>query len=247
MPGITDLQTNQSKQSLVDFLNSDPSQVAFGLENQIDQLFQDYIIAKNSGDTPTAQMLEEQINSLQAEVIRLKNMRGDASYARDMMNNLKSGLNESGRTISNADRKIMAKDAMRIGMAKGGESSFPDLTGDGKVTQADILKGRGVFAEGDEVSMMLMEMDEPAEMPEEEMEDVDMLMDEVADVAPAAQMLDQYINMVVEMIQAGASEEEIIQMLVEAGLDEEDINAVFQAVLEAMQGPSIDSELAALG
>jgi len=30
-------------------------------------------------------------------------------------------------------------------MAGGGEaSSFPDLTGDGKVTQADILKGRGV-------------------------------------------------------------------------------------------------------
>ena len=25
---------------------------------------------------------------------------------------------------------------------------FPDLTGDGKVTQADILKGRKVFAEG---------------------------------------------------------------------------------------------------
>ena len=29
---------------------------------------------------------------------------------------------------------------------KGG--SFPDLTGDGKITQADILKGRGVFKEG---------------------------------------------------------------------------------------------------
>ena len=103
------------------------------------------------------------------------------------------------------------------------------------------------FAEGDEVNMMLMEMDQPAEMPEEGIEDVDMLMAEVADVAPAAQALDQYVNMVVEMIQAGASEAEIIQMLVEAGLDEADINAVFQAVLEMAQGPSIDSELAALG
>ena len=103
------------------------------------------------------------------------------------------------------------------------------------------------FAEGDEVNMMLMEMDQPAEMPEQGMEDVDMLMAEVADVAPAAQALDQYVNMVVEMIQAGASEAEIIQMLVEAGLDEADINAVFQAVLEMAQGPSIDSELAALG
>ena len=33
-----------------------------------------------------------------------------------------------------------------------GGKSFPDLTGDGKVTQADVLKGRGVFAEGSEVN-----------------------------------------------------------------------------------------------
>lgn len=33
-------------------------------------------------------------------------------------------------------------------MKKGGESEFPDLTGDGKVTRADVLKGRGVFKKG---------------------------------------------------------------------------------------------------
>ena len=31
-------------------------------------------------------------------------------------------------------------------MKKGG--AFPDLTGDGKVTKADVLKGRGVFKKG---------------------------------------------------------------------------------------------------
>jgi|TARA_A100001391_G_scaffold72224_2_gene46121 hypothetical protein len=31
---------------------------------------------------------------------------------------------------------------------KGGKKKFPDLTGDGKVTRADILKGRGVFKKG---------------------------------------------------------------------------------------------------
>ena len=30
-------------------------------------------------------------------------------------------------------------------MAKGGKSKFPDLNKDGKITQADILKGRGVI------------------------------------------------------------------------------------------------------
>jgi hypothetical protein len=33
----------------------------------------------------------------------------------------------------------------RTGLAKG---SFPDLTGDGKVTKADVLKGRGVLKKG---------------------------------------------------------------------------------------------------
>jgi hypothetical protein len=34
---------------------------------------------------------------------------------------------------------------------KGGK--FPDLTGDGKVTRADVLKGRGVFKEGGKMKM----------------------------------------------------------------------------------------------
>ena len=38
----------------------------------------------------------------------------------------------------------------RVGLAKGGKA-FPDLTGDGKVTRADVLKGRGVFKKGGEV------------------------------------------------------------------------------------------------
>ena len=33
----------------------------------------------------------------------------------------------------------------RFGMKKGSSKKFPDLTGDGKVTFADILKGRGVI------------------------------------------------------------------------------------------------------
>jgi hypothetical protein len=34
------------------------------------------------------------------------------------------------------------------GGANKGSKTFPDLTGDGKVTRADILKGRGVFKKG---------------------------------------------------------------------------------------------------
>tara|TARA_R100001509_G_scaffold146717_1_gene103827 strand:- start:1021 stop:1380 length:360 start_codon:yes stop_codon:yes gene_type:complete len=43
--------------------------------------------------------------------------------------------------------KVMMKGGKPVvKMKKSGK--FPDLTGDGKVTQADILKGRGVFKKG---------------------------------------------------------------------------------------------------
>lgn len=43
-------------------------------------------------------------------------------------------------------KKFMKKPAK--GYKKGG---MPDLTGDGKITQADVLKGRGVFKAGGKV------------------------------------------------------------------------------------------------
>ena len=57
------------------------------------------------------------------------------------------------------------------------KKDFPDLTGDGKVTRADVLKGRGVFQEGGDVDtqmeMMLggvEEVEEPM-VPDEQMEE----------------------------------------------------------------------------
>jgi hypothetical protein len=391
MPGITDLQTKKSEQSLVDFLNSDPNRIAFGMESQIEKLFQDYMMAKNSGDIPRAKMLNDKINEMQAEIIRLKNMGG-------------AGMEGTGRTISNMDRQIIyelgrrgrtmsdldnrpgmalggpsavaaaarnlpkrvkdlantvmgrkipgrmtdkgnltaaasfgavprprilgamtgplavglggagainvanypeefgalvakgqityeqafeaatqklgelgqasaeaiaiTKEKIRRGyeqeidrqrqkeieqiaaedkpivpvFGEGGEASFPDLTGDNKVTQADILKGRGVFAEGDEVSMEMMEM----EM-EPEGDDIQESLMAIQGANQEAAPLDQFVQAVIQMIQAGASEQEVIEMLRQAGLDEEDINAVFQAVMQSLQGPGIDQELAALG
>ena len=104
------------------------------------------------------------------------------------------------------------------------------------------------FAEGDEVNMMLMEMESPDDevMPTEASVDEGMM--ELEGMQPAMQMLDQYVQQVVQMIQAGASEQEVIEMLMQTGLDEEDINAVFQAVLEllqsSMQANPIDDQLA---
>jgi hypothetical protein len=43
------------------------------------------------------------------------------------------------------DISLRGKGVVRVGLKKG---TLPDLTGDGKVTRADVLKGRGVFKEG---------------------------------------------------------------------------------------------------
>ena len=52
------------------------------------------------------------------------------------------------------------------------KKKFPDLNKDGKVTQADILKGRGVFQEGGSIDdQMQMAMQEPEMMPNEMMPD----------------------------------------------------------------------------
>ena len=103
------------------------------------------------------------------------------------------------------------------------------------------------FAEGDEVSVMMMEMEgeTPKMMPSED-EITEGLM-ELEDMQPEVDILDQFVGQVIQMIQAGASEQEVIQMLIQAGLDEEDINAIFQSVLEILESPNIDQQLQMLG
>ena len=127
------------------------------------------------------------------------------------------------------ERNLMQQ--QQLGFAAGGEASFPDLTGDGQVTQADILKGRGVFAEGDEVSR--------------ETNEIESALSDIESVAPEAQAIQQVMTMVMELVQSGASEEEIVAALRQMGLDDEDIQAVFQMLEEQMQSQQdpIQSEL----
>ena len=112
-------------------------------------------------------------------------------------------------------------------MAEGGEADsddFPDLRGEMMMEETEMMA-----PSGDEIEASLME---------------------VQGMQPEMQALDQYVQMVIEMVQAGASEAEVIESLRQAGLDDDDIAAVFQAVMETMQGSmeqgGIDQELAQL-
>jgi len=60
-------------------------------------------------------------------------MGGSMSTTQNQQNQQAAGMNVMPMQPMNVQR-----------MAEGGKTGFPDLTGDGKVTQKDILKGRGV-------------------------------------------------------------------------------------------------------
>ena len=53
------------------------------------------------------------------------------------------GMMSAKQGQQNQMQNTMMQQPKMMGM-RGGGRAFPDLTGDGKVTQADILKGRGV-------------------------------------------------------------------------------------------------------
>ena len=82
-------------------------------------------------------------------------------------NPLKVTIKKKPKKRSKKDEAIMKAERQRrarsknkanpMGKKHGGvikmkEGGFPDLTGDGKVTQADVLKGRGVFKKGGSVN-----------------------------------------------------------------------------------------------
>lgn len=239
MPGIEDLQNKKAGQSLNNFLNADPRQIAFGIEAQINNLMGEYEMAIRNGEMARARKINDQINELDKMKIELANQSGRTISNIDSGRTI-SDIDSRGRNISDIDRQMIE------GYAGGGEASFPDLTGDNKVTQADILKGRGVFAEGDEVNMMMMELEGDQGMSTSDMEGLE----ELAEISgPETEMLNNIINQIIELIMQGATEEEVIAFLKQQGLDEEDISAVMSMLSQQLTAgeESIDSQLAALG
>ena len=88
----------------------------------------------------------------------------------------------------------MQEAAKKHATRKLAEGGMPDLTGDGKITQADVLKGRGVFQEGG--MPMPEEQDMPVDtypnIPPEEMAAAE------ASQLPDNEMEDQYIDFILD-------------------------------------------------
>ena len=85
------------------------------------------------------------------------------------------------------------------------------------------MTGKDFFAEGGEAEMPKMEMSEQEAMAELE------------GIAPQAQMIEQLIMAVIQMIQQGVSEAEVREFLKEQGLDDEDIEDLFMMVMQQIE------------
>jgi hypothetical protein len=101
-----------------------------------------------------------------------------------------------------------------------------------------IQKMRG-YAEGDEVIMEGNEID--AMLGGMDSEEAG-AMEDLEQMAPEMEMIDQLVTMVVQMIQQGASEEEVIMFLREQGLDDEDIGTVLQLVAEMAEAEAMPQD-----
>jgi hypothetical protein len=93
----------------------------------------------------------------------------------------------------------------------------------------EAMKG---YANGGEIEAMLGGMDSG----EQE------AMGELEQMAPEMEMIDQLVMMVAQMIQQGASEEQVISFLREQGLDDEDIGTVLQLVAEMAETEEVAAQ-----
>ena len=189
--------------------------------------------------------MDEQIKILNDERLRLVEGVNAGILSSESVNERMLEINKIIEDmIKNKDKNPFDKmfPGQSLTMNKGGEArSFPDLTGDGKVTQADILKGRGVkMANGGEIDMAIEDVSRGTmAMPAQE---------EMQPTQEEITMVQQVMETVMQMVAQGASEEEIVMALQQMGLDQEDIAMVMQIVAQQMQeapapGAAIDAEL----
>ncbi len=135
--------------------------------------------------------------------------------------------NEKERYSDQMSRGFAAGDEVDVDALPKGLKAMYDSGPKGREGVEKIAAKTDKFAEGGAVES-----------------EIDKALEDIQSVQPEAMVIQQVMTMVMEMIQSGASEEQIVQALMEMGLDEEDIQQVMMMIAEQMQGQDpIQSEL----
>lgn len=166
-------------------------------------------------------------------------------------------IEESGSTLSDADRKIAESAYGLIGDSGRTLSDLDEQNLDAIGFNVDArgrtlsdLDKRLEFAEGGEVPRETIEIAAQTGVPTDE---VQQSLSQLEAVEPEMNQLNEMVTMVMQMIQSGASEEEVIMALQQMGLDEEDIQAIFEMIMAQVQNQEmqiqnpIQNELAQIG
>ena len=199
LPSDEILGKGWEKSGLVDKKDSKAYLLRFaGNEQEQDMFLRKYVDTYDNWAVKKEEQISDWLsNSEEGKRFQLKNFGQIITPLGDM-----SLMNKVTREGKETELEIMRKlkaentsditldDIDRYNFVDGGESKFPDLTGDGKVTQADILKGRGIFQEGGEAtaSQMSQLMGTPEIIPEP-MPDSELVPDE--------QMESNYVDFVI--------------------------------------------------
>ena len=225
-----------------------PEGLIFSIDSDIKNLMKEYEIAVRDGDNERAQRIADIINELDAKKIGISGGMADKNMDKNPEQTLKAielqlqtlkkqniqavknNDFNTARLISQEENKLkqIKNDLLQeMGMSIPAEKPRPFMPGDyiaspiASGPQEEIPPMPENFAEGGEAEM--------PEMSEQE------AMAELEGIAPQAQMIEQLIMAVIQMIQQGVSEAEVREFLKEQGLDDEDIEDLFMMVMQQIE------------
>ena len=218
-----------------------PEGQMFAIESEIKNMMKDYEIAVRSGDNQRAQMIADQIDRMQQKIIDLQGGIADMMMRKQMAKGNVVGISpEDNQMIKRAfstqsgfdinETAQMLKNILVKKYPTLPESVINKALSDGaeaNVMRANVMR----MAEGGEAQMPGMEISEEEAMAE------------LQNIAPQAQMIEQLIMAVIQMIQQGVSEAEVREFLKEQGLDDEDIEDLFMMVMQQIEQASAEEPI----
>ena len=203
-----------------------PEDQIFAIEAEIENMMKSYETAVRDGDTDRAQFIADVIDRMEQmkmERRRFISKEGDPMSPNLSMPNiynyrLRKSLESGDPGVIRSEQRDIRRSAIRdMDMIQNSGMMQDDPDYANEIMQ--MLEGvRGNYAEGGEAEMPGMSEQEA--------------MAELEGIAPQAQMIEQLIMAVIQMIQQGVSEAEVKEFLKEQGLYEVDIEDLFMIVKE---------------
>ena len=208
----------------------------FAIEAEIENMMKEYEMAVRDGDNQRAQMIADQIDRMQQKIIDLQGGIADMMMRKQMAKGNVVGISpEDNQMIKRAfstqsgfdinETAQMLKNILVKKYPTLPESVINKALSDG--AEANVIR----MAEGGEAQMPGMEISEEEAMAE------------LQNIAPQAQMIEQLIMAVIQMIQQGVSEAEVREFLKEQGLDDEDIEDLFMMVMQQIEQASAEEPI----